>query len=472
MPLPDLSPVTLKKIFGIAIAITVTLFLINFSLVGFGVFGDGMGYFAPLRSLLFDGDLKVTNEYEVFSRSAAQFGGGHRVDPRNGIPEYSKYTLGLGLVLAPFFALGHVAVLLLQALGVNIEANGLTWPYEFFYCLGSISFGVGGFVLCYLTLRRWYSAWASLLAVIGVWFASPLTYYLTIETSMSHAVSQGLISALFFLCLTTDWLKRRKLQVLIGIILGLATLVRPQDILFGIVPILAIAFGRWQLITEQASGKTPFQKFLAWLKFPANEFSSLFWMGIGTIILIIPQILVYIWQFGGLSKIPYLQEGTAEGQGGSFNWIEPEIGNVLFSGFHGLFSWHPLLGISLMGIFLLIRSKPLLGWTLLIPFLLQLYVVASWWCWWQGSSFGGRMFANCSFIFAFGLANLWDQVFGDRGRIWAIAITGFLIVWNGLLMLQYKTAMIPSEADVPMTQIMLNQVRAIPFFIEHVLKRL
>jgi hypothetical protein len=82
------------------------------------------------------------------------------------------------------------------------------------------------------------------------------------------------------------------------------------------------------------------------------------------------------------------------------------------------------------------------------------------------------MFASCSFIFAFGLASLWDKLASDRQRAWAIGITGFFIVWNGLLILQYKTAMIPSEADVPMTQIILNQAQVIPFFIEHILGRL
>ena len=472
MPHAEISPKTVKTIFAMAIAVTVTLFLVNFALVGFGVFGDGMGYYAPLRSLLFDGDLKVFNEYEAFSQTVSRFGGGIRVDLQKPIPEYSKYTLGLGLILAPFFGLGHLFALILQGLGLKVATNGLSWPYELFYCLGSISFAILGFILIYLTLRQWFSGWAALLAVIGVWFASALTFYITIESSMSHAVSMGLISSLFYLCLTTDWLKRTKIQILIGLVLGLATLVRPQDILFAIVPLLILAFERSQQLSKMVQLKTPSQKFLAWLKFERHELAALAWIGLGIILLIIPQILVYIWQFGGLANIPYFQEGTAEGQGGSFNGLQPEIWNVLFSGFHGLFSWHPLLFVAIIGIVQLTFKKPALGWTLLVPFLLQVYLVASWWCWWQGSSFGGRMFASCSFIFAFGLASLWDQRVSDRQRAWAIAITGFFIGWNGLLILQYKTAMIPSEADVPMTQIILNQAKVIPFFIDHILGRL
>ena len=67
MQASESQPVWVKWIFGIAIALTVGIFLLNFVLVGFGVFGDGIGYYTPLRSLIFDGDLKVANEYEFLS---------------------------------------------------------------------------------------------------------------------------------------------------------------------------------------------------------------------------------------------------------------------------------------------------------------------------------------------------------------------------------------------------------------------
>ena len=82
-----------KTLFIGAIVITLAIFLLKFCLTGFGVFGDGIGYYGPLRSLLFDGDLRVLNEHEFYSQSASIFGGAVR-STWPGV-EYSKYTIGI-----------------------------------------------------------------------------------------------------------------------------------------------------------------------------------------------------------------------------------------------------------------------------------------------------------------------------------------------------------------------------------------
>ncbi len=112
MILSALHPRWVKVIFLGGIIVTVSIFLLNFYLVGFGVYGDGTGYYAPLRSLIFDGDFNIKNEYEFYAQSASKFGGGVRTT--YPLPEYSKYTLGMGLILSPFFFLGHFVPIIAQ----------------------------------------------------------------------------------------------------------------------------------------------------------------------------------------------------------------------------------------------------------------------------------------------------------------------------------------------------------------------
>ena len=71
-----------------AVALTVGVFLLKFLVTGFGIYGDGLGYFTPLRSLLFDGNLTVANEYQYYADTAGEF----RREPRvfGPISEYGK----------------------------------------------------------------------------------------------------------------------------------------------------------------------------------------------------------------------------------------------------------------------------------------------------------------------------------------------------------------------------------------------
>lgn len=464
LKLTKLDDEGVKRLFIGAIVITLAIFLLKFCLTGFGVFGDGIGYYAPLRSLLFDGDLRVLNEHEFYSQSASIFGGVVR-STGPGV-EYSKYTIGMGLILLPFFAIGHLVALALGLIGVNVEANGLTWPYELFYCLGSIGLGITGLWLSYRTARHYFSPTACAIAVGGVWFASPLTYYLLIEVSMSHAVSQFLISLFLYCCITKPWQKERRLQVLLGGILGMATLVRPQDVLFIIVPVLI----GWLGIEENSNPQLKKINFRDLFRF--EYLSAIALILVVTLLMQLPQLLIYIWQYGGLNRIPYLEEGKARGYGGSFHWFQPEIFKVLFSGYRGLFTWHPLTLLAVIGLGLLAQKMTRLACILLIAVGLQVYVISAWWCWWQGASVGGRMFANCSLIFIFGLAALWDYFPSRQWKKCAIGISCFLSFWNILIMLQYQSAMIPPEDPITLSQLYQNQFKVIPFFVQRILQKI
>ncbi len=463
--LTKLDETAVKRLFWLAVAVTLAIFLLKFSLSGFGVFGDGLGYYTPLRSLLFDGNLRVDNEYSYYAQSASNFGGGLRVP--GPIPEYSKYTLGLGLVLVPFFALGHLLALGLNLVGLGVEANGMTWPYELLYCLGSIALGISALVLSYRMARRYFSRGACVLAVAGIWFASPLTYYLCLEVSMSHAVSAFLIALFLYLTFSKPWREQWPWSISLGLILGFAAWVRPQDGLFLVVPLVVGALGFESNLTKNNTWKFSWKA----LRQPRYLTAIAWIMGI-TLLMQLPQGLIYIWQYGGITRIPYLEEGQARGYGGSFNWFRPALWQVLFSGHRGLFIWHPLIFLSIYGLIMRWRELPRLIGSLLLAFALQVYFIAAWWCWWQGASVGGRMFSNCTVLFTLGLAALWDARPGRQWQKIALGVTLAGLVWNALIVLQYQSAMIPPEDPVSLVQLYQNQFRVIPFFINHLLKRL
>ncbi|MFN7955815.1 MAG: hypothetical protein U0610_29140 [bacterium] len=414
-----------------AAALTAVILTATFAKTGFGVFGDGVGYYAPLRSLAFDRDLRIDDE-------VARWAPGRWP---HEIPTYSKYPIGTALVLTPFFALGHGLALGLAAAGVNVTADGYSWPYELAYCLGSALLGVAGLLLAAQAARRIAGRGGALVAVLGVWFASPVFYYLAFEPSMAHAVSEALVSLTLYLALTRDWRGRPREAATLGAALGLAALTRPQDALF------AVTIGCWGIWPPRSlDGRD--------VAHPGRR-STATMLGIAAAAALgvaLIQVAVYAWTFGSVAAVPYFHEAAAAERGPTFAWLHPRIGAVLFSPLHGLFAWHPLTLVAVAGLVVLAYRDRGLGAGLLLGWLAQLWLVGAWHDWWQGAALGGRMFASSSFAFVLGLAALWRELPSRVARSTLAALTALAALWNLSLAVQYRLGLLPAESPVSLAR--------------------
>jgi len=135
--------------------------------------------------------------------------------------------------------------------------------------------------------------------------------------------------------------------------------------------------------------------------------------------------------------------------------------DVLFSGFHGLFSWHPVTLAGVVGLAWLWRRDRFLTAALALVFIVQVLVIGSYASWWGGTSFGARRFINCSAIFALGLAAALDQMRPRTLRLAGAALV-LLVLWNAGLAVQYSVGLIPRDAPVTMRQIVNNQIFKVP----------
>jgi hypothetical protein len=124
------------------------------------------------------------------------------------------------------------------------------------------------------------------------------------------------------------------------------------------------------------------------------------------------------------------------------------LGAVLFSTFRGLFVWHPIFFFAAIGLLVLARKDRTLA----------LGLIASWWNWWQGSAFGGRMFLSAMWIWVWGLTACFDWLSSHRRLIPLITLfTVLLILWNGLTLLQYRLLFIPAEQPLTWQQLTLDK---------------
>jgi hypothetical protein len=131
------------------------------------------------------------------------------------------------------------------------------------------------------------------------------------------------------------------------------------------------------------------------------------------------------------------------GPGRGFNFASPRILDVLLGTNKGLFFWSPILLFSLVGFFLMHRVLPELVVAVLIVLPLQVYLVASWFDWQFGASFGHRAFTDVLPLFAVAMAVCFDRIRRTRFAVPAALGASLAVTLSVVQMLQYWVGILP-----------------------------
>lgn len=405
---------------------------------------DEVKYLSHLRSVYFDGDLDYGNDYQLFiDEDPIAFDWLHEFTARpTSTGRYlNDAPIGAAVLWSPFYAVADVVVVLARSLGSEVPRNGISRPYVWAITLGSLTWGLLGLALAYRCCRLYFGRWPSQIAVLAVWFASGLVFYLYITPPMAHANSVFAV-ALF----TWLWLRGRARQrsarewAVLGASAGLMVLVRELNWLM-MIPLL---FDEG----VQLLGAVRSRELQHW----SGRLPGYLAYGVALGVVVVPQFFVYNALHGTFGPTPFVTEKFSYPQ-----FVLP----VLFSGFHGLYSWTPITLLGTIGLWFLGRRQPVVAAGLAISFVAQLLVVGSYSTWWGGASFGARRFLNCTPLFALGLAALFAAVPEQRRRFSAAAVA-VMVLWNFGLALQYGTGMIPRDQPVTMRTIVANQFTEVP----------
>jgi hypothetical protein len=405
---------------------------------------DGLSNYAPLRSLLFDGDLHYGNDYALFDQAtggAFEFAAIAR-EPNSGRPG-NRYGIGSAVLWAPF-----VSVARLWGLIRGIEENGLESRYAWAVGIGSVFWaGVGLWLVFAFCRRTWgrRAAWVAAASALGL---SPLAVYVFFHVSMSHAPAFFSLTA--FLA-AWEAARRRggsRRYALAGALGGLAALVRVQDaaVVMAVLALEAILSAR-----ESLGGGAGRKRRLGGLATAT----------ICGAVVFIPQTIAWRLLYGSFfsGPAPYLRNYP------EFNLLRPvHAGEVLFSSNHGVFFWHPLLAVGLVGLALALarRKRRMAALGLAVAFLATWHLTACWQVWHAGASFGNRFYISILLVFAAGWAAVASQCRSRlKGRlIWAVILLGTL--WNAGLAVQYGTEMAPRQGKVAFTDLARNQFTRVP----------
>lgn len=320
--------------------------------------------------------------------------------PRDSL-HIPKTTYGMALFYSPFFALGYKI-----AYNQQDPLDGFSEAFATTLHWGMIFYSILGLLLLRNFLIKFFTEKVITITLIILFFGTALFYYSLSQPEMPHSSLFFLFSA--FLLSTYHWYLNQTIgrSLLIGFLIGLIALIRPTDLMIGLV------FLFWP--TE---GCLSFKDKMMFL---LKRYKLILVMASSALLMWVPQMLFWKARTGHLLYFSY--------QGEQFFWNDPQLINVLFSYRKGLFLYTPLIALSIIGFCFMPKSMKQIRNGLILLFVLNLYLVSCWWDWFFGGCFAARSFVQHFSYLSIPLASLIAFMFELPSKTWIKPIIQFVLV--------------------------------------------
>lgn len=290
-----------------------------------------------------------------------------------------KYSAGQAIMYAPFFFIAHG-----YASISKYPADGFSRPYQLAISIGSLLVAFLGLFYLRKTLRLYFKDGTVALVLIGIALGSNYLDYTAINGAMSHNYLFTLYVLLIWNSISFYKTPSIKKAVFIGLLIGLAALTRPTEILSALIPLL------WGMnLFSSKSWQDHFQFF-------KTHFIKYIFAGIAVFAIGFIQLLY--WKHVTSEWIVY----SYEDQG--FSWLSPHIYDGLFHVKAGWLLYSPIFLFALVGFIPLWKKHKHLFSAVFVFFFLFAYVVLAWDIWDYGGGLGHRAMIQSYAILAFPLA--------------------------------------------------------------------
>lgn len=449
MPLESTATPQRRKI-SRYLAALILLFVLTLPLVNPWVRGDGVGYYAYARSLLIEHKFDFTQDW---LRANASFRMGRldangRIDPSQYTPTghlNNHFSIGPAILWSPFLIAAHAGVLTADRLGARIPADGFSRPYTLAMAFGTALYGFLAVAISFCIARQFVPELWAFIAAVAVWFASSLPVYMYFNPSWSHAQSAFTVALFVWFWLRTRGADRFYQWVILGALGGLMVDVYYPNALLLLLP-LGDSVSRYWSEWRDARAANAGQLLGRNLSFTAAFVAT-----------VSPTLITRKIVYGS-----YFHTGYER----LWNWSCPALLRAMFSADHGLFSWTPVVVLSLAGLFLLCRYDRALSAYFIAIFAAFLYLIGCYADWDGLASFGNRFFISLTPLFIIGLAALFDSLATGLGHkrtaILAGAGTAILVLWNLGLIFQWGMHLIPPRGPISWRDAAYNQVAVVP----------
>lgn len=274
----------------------------------------------------------------------------------------NKYYIGTAVLQLPFFLTAHAITT-----WTGGDADGYSWYYQVL---------INSATIVYLTIGLWFfnlfmranqiNRWKRLLTLYTAAIGTNIVVYCLDDPSMSHIYSFAAVS--IFMWLSDKFFRKNSMSTLLtaAALFGLIVLIRPIN---GLV-IFSLPF---------LAGTS--ERLISGFNFIKNKPLSLLYSAFIFFAIISIQLIMYKIQTGHFIVYSYQDEG--------FDFLDPNIFNILLSYKKGLFIYTPIAAIALIGLFFMSKFR---GIALFSFLLFVTYILSSWYPWWYGGSFSSRVY--------------------------------------------------------------------------------
>lgn len=390
--------------------------------------GDSWGYYAYLPALFIYDD--IDNLQKTIAKRAdyntsgvsVQENGYLKIEEAHAFKQNTiiKYTNGVALLYSPFF---FAAQLFCRYTNLY-PADGYSLPYNIMIGIATLLYSLLGlwFVKKLLSKHFEDNISAAVLIIIGI--GTNLYFFTVSHLGMSHPFLFALYGFCLYAVDTFYETKKIKYALLIGFSCGMITLIRPNEIIVLLFPLLWNVLS-WKSIKER-------------YHFLRMNFWLYCCMALMFIACLLSQFLYWKLLSGHFLFYSYTKEG--------FDFLHPHIKNGLVGFANGWLSYTPVMLFAVIGLVLLPRyfKKSALASYLFLP--VFIWVIYSWWCWQYINGFGSRPMIETYPIWAFPLACflvfIWEKTIL---KIVSFLIIFFLLFVNLFQSWQFEKGLIWTE---------------------------
>ena len=403
---------------------------------------DGVIYFLYARSLVLDFDTDLTRDFEE-----AKLRLGNEVvgpvtrylviSPATGKTTF-PFPIGVGVLMSPFYAAGYGAERLHSLLTSHPPDSFGKIPTTI-YSLGSLVYTLLGFwatwSLCAKLVSPSSAYWSSLATTL----AGLPVFYTFFHPTMAHAPSFA-VASLLILLWWRRWTDKAPGFGLLGLLLGILTTLRYQNVMFGVLPVCLIP----RCYSIRRPARLARDLAIGGLSFAAPVSLQLFhWIRTKGI----PGGAIPVDGGSGL----VLEQNAMD-------FASPHFLDALASCQHGLFYWTPVYLLGFAGLFWATRQARW-PWAFLATILAHVYLIGTLvepYNFSGGGLYGMRYLTECSPMMALGLAVLVDS--GGKKvwlTCWQVVLT-LLIAWNALLIAAFSLRTISQNECVTFAEMVLG----------------